>query len=79
MTDFIKSLEDKFGLTDEGNLKTFLGVNFIQEDKNTLEINQPHLIECILEALSLNDNSKMHDTPANTILYKDKDDKKRIQ
>ena len=78
LNDLIKNLESQFRLTDEGDLETFLGVNFIQDD-DSLEINQPHLIERILEALSLNDDAKMHDTPANTILHKDKDGKKRVQ
>ena len=79
LDDHIKSLEDEFRLTDEGDLETFLGVNFIHDDAETLEINQPHLIERILEALSLNDDAKMHDTPANNILHGDKDGKKRVQ
>ena len=77
MNNLIKSLEDNFSLTDEGNLETFLGVNFIQED-DSLEINQLYLIEHMLKALSSNDNAKMHDALANATLHKDEDRKKRI-
>ena len=42
-------------------------------------MNQSHLIGCILEALSLNNDTKMHGTPANSILHRDKDGRKRIQ
>ena len=79
LSDLIKSLETEFRLTDEGDLETFLGVNFIQEDKNKLEMNQLHLIRRILEALSLNNDAKMHNTPANSIFYRDEDGRKRIQ
>lgn len=79
LANLIKSLEDEFRLTDKGDLKTFLWVSFIQEDKNALEINQPHQIESRLEALSLNDDAKMCDAPSNNMLHRDKDGKKRIQ
>ena len=40
---FIKSLEDEFKLTDEGNLVLFLGMQFKRTNKNALELSQPHL------------------------------------
>ena len=79
LTNLIDSLKNDFRLTDEGHLKIFLRVNFIYNNNNILEINQLHLIRRILKALSLNDNTKMHNTLANYILYRDKDSKKRIQ
>ena len=40
---------------------------------------QPHLIQRILDALNLTNDAKMRNTLANTILYKDDQDKQRVQ
>ena len=39
LKNLISSLEDDFRLTDEGDLETFLGVNFTQKNQDVLEIN----------------------------------------
>ena len=79
MNDFISSLEDYFRLTDEGDLETFFGVNFNQKNQDAVEMNQPQLVERVLETLKLNDNAKMDDARENCMLHKDKDIKRRIQ
>ena len=79
LKDLISSLVDDFRLTDEGHLETFLGDNFNQKNHYTLEINQPHLMERVLEKLKLNDDAKMYDASENCMLHKDKDGKRRIQ
>ena len=76
--ELIKSLEDEFKLTDEGDLETFLGVLFKKQGHNKLELTQPHLIQRIIDALNLQDDSKMHDTPANVTLHRDENGKKRV-
>ena len=65
MNDFISSLEDYFRLTDEGDLETFFGVNFNQKNQDAVEMNQPQLVERVLETLKLNDDAKIHDAPEN--------------
>ena len=79
LDNLINSLKDDFKLTDKGNLSTFLTVNFWKIDYDKLKLNQLHLIERILKALGLNNNTKIHDTPTNTILYKDSKGPSRTQ
>ena len=79
LDELIESLNDEFKLTDEGDLETFLGIQFKRINHNTLEMSQPRLIQRMLDALGFNDDSKMHDAPANAILHKDKKGKQRAQ
>ena len=53
LKELIKSLEDKFKLTDEGDLETFLGVLFKKQRHNKLEFTQPYLIQRIIDALDI--------------------------
>jgi len=73
------SLQDDFKLTDEGDLETFLGVLFNKNGHNKLELTQPHLIQRIVDTLGIQDESKMHDTPANVTLNRDESGKDRVQ
>lgn len=41
------------GITDEGNLTNFLGVNIDQKEDGSIELRQPHLIQQILGDLRL--------------------------
>ena len=77
LTNWIKSLENEFKLIDEGDLASFLGIQFNTIGKKKLELLQQYLIQRIIKALSLNEEYKMHDTPSNTILTKDADGKAR--
>ena len=79
LKELIKSLEDEFKLIDEGDLETFLDVLFKKQGYNKLELTQPHLIQRIIDALGIQDESKMHNTPANVTLNRDKSGKKRAQ
>ena len=68
-----------FKLTYEGFLPEFLGVKSNEHNNKTLELTQSHLIERTFETLGLNDDSKIHDAPANGTLHKDADGKNRVQ
>ena len=73
---FIHSMQngpEKFILTDEGDIDKFLGVEIIDRGNGEFEMKQPHLIDRIVQALGLKDNSfNCHvngaKTPASTIL-----------
>lgn len=78
LEELITSLKDEFKLTDEGNLSAFLSAQF-KKSGNQLETSQPHLIECIVEALNLNNEAKMRDAPENAIHGRDDDGKKHMQ
>jgi len=78
LDELILSLEKDFKLTDEGDLEIFLGVLFKKHSHNILELNQPYLIQRIIDALYLEDKSKMHNTPANVTLNRDENGKKRV-
>jgi len=70
--EIIKSLEDSFKLTDEGDLSAYLGIDITKNENSTWTLSQPYLIDRILKALHLEDDSKVHDTPATEILTSDK-------
>ena len=78
LRDLIASLENKFRLTNKDNSEKFLNNHFAQKSKNVLEFNLYHLIQYILKASNLNNDSKMHNTPVNHIFYKDVTGRKRI-
>ena len=51
-TGYLNSSLKKFVFTDDGSIKTFLGVN-IERTKEGYHLAQPYLISCILEAVGL--------------------------
>ena len=55
LIDLIKSFENEFKLTDEGDLASFLEIQFNEVGKSELELSQPHLMQRILEALNANE------------------------
>ena len=57
--------EAKLDITDEGDVKDFLGVNIKKQNDGTIHMTQPHLIDQILKDLNMNgDDVKIKDTPA---------------
>ena len=59
----IKDLEDaNLGITDEGDISDFLGVN-IQQVGNEFHLTQPKLIDSIIQDLHLDDDSHTKDIP----------------
>ena len=71
--EVIKSLEDGFKLTDEGDLSACLGIDITKSKNNTWILSQPFLIERIVKTLGLEEDSNVHDTPYVEILTSDKD------
>jgi hypothetical protein len=69
-------MENKdFKLTDEGSIDKYLGVKIDNIDKNSFEMSQPFLVQCIIEFLGLQENkNKGRDTPVGKpLLNKDLD------
>ncbi len=62
----IKSLQQDFDLTNDGELKDYLGTRFTRHTDGSIELSQPHMINRILEMVGIHpdSNTKMHDTPA---------------
>ena len=59
--DFVESLkngEEKFQLTDEGDIDKFLGIEIKHFEDGSFEISQPHLITRILQLLRLDQNNE---------------------
>ena len=46
--------EAKLNITDEGDVKDFLGVNIKKHNDGTVHMTQPHLIDQILKDLNMN-------------------------
>ena len=74
-------LKKTFNLTDEGkDVKAYLGIKMDKAANGTITMTQPALIQRILDALDLTgENVWMHDTPANTTLFKNEDSQAHIQ
>ena len=53
LNELVKSLKDDFKLTNKSNLEVFLDAQFKRINCNTLEISQPHLMQCMLNAFNL--------------------------
>ena len=77
----IKSLQNDYDLTDDGELSDYLGTRFTKRPDGTVELTMPRMIERILDVVELNHPNtkvKMHDTPATTILQANQQDSPRI-
>jgi len=61
----VKSLMEGFDLTDDGELKDYLGTRFVKHPDGSIELTQPQMIDRILGIVGLdNKDTKTHDTPA---------------
>jgi hypothetical protein len=69
---FIDSLKTEFNLTCDGDVGTFLGIQFTRSATGSLELTQPGLIAKIVKECGLDAESKRHNSPAMTkLLSKD--------
>lgn len=72
----IKSLQRDYVLTDDGELKDYLGTRFVKRPDGSVELSQPRMIHRILEIVGLDaSSSKRHDTPASDYKLLQKDDR----
>jgi hypothetical protein len=79
----IKSLQQDYDLTDDGELQDYLGTRFTKHPNGSIELTQPRMIQRILDMVGLgstNERVKMHDTPAcdRHLLDKDPDGLSRV-
>jgi hypothetical protein len=84
ITKEIKSLQEDYDLTDDGELEDYLGTRFVRHPGGAIELTQPKMIERVLRIVGLDPESsrvKLHDTPASDqkILDKDPDGLPRVQ
>ncbi len=72
--NLLKELKRVFNLTGKGeDVNAYLGIKVDKTPDGTITMTQPAPIQRILSALDLTgDNVQMHDTPANTVMFKDK-------
>ena len=68
--EFIIDMKKDCTLEDEGDINACLGTNVTRPTKDAIKLNQPALIQRIVDSLQLKD-SRMHDTPAEATLNKD--------
>jgi hypothetical protein len=57
ITKEIKSLQLDFDLTDDGELKDYLGTRFICKTNGSIELTQPKMIKRVLKIVGLNPKS----------------------
>ena len=65
-------MKKDYKLEDEGDISAYLGINVTRPTQNTIKLNQPALIQRIIDSLGLKDQ-RQHKTPADAILTKDTD------
>ena len=56
---------------DEGNFESCLGIKATKHVHSAIKLAQPHLIQRMIDALGLEEESKMHDDLANVALTRD--------
>ena len=66
-------------MTDEGDVKSYLGMNVRKYPNGTITMRKPAIIDKILNRLGVCDESKLYDTPENVILTRDEDGNGRKQ
>ena len=62
--ELIEGLRAEFNITDEGDLKEYLGVLVEKQGDGRTKLSQPHLIKQILDDLWFNERTKSKPTPA---------------
>jgi hypothetical protein len=60
----IRRMQCEYNITDEGDIKEYLGVLVEKLDNGTMKLSQPQLIKQILDNLWFNDRMKSKPTPA---------------
>ena len=75
LDEIIELIKDNVDVEDQGDICDYVGVNFIQHDDGSFELQQPHLIRSVLKDLRLDAESKPATTPAlsSVILHADLD------
>ncbi len=71
LDSIITALEQNFVLTSQGSVGAYLGIDICRTPDGFLELIQPGLIQKIISACGLQDQSAEHNTPANVILTSD--------
>ena len=62
--ELIVELASKFTIEDKGDISGYLGINITRPSPGVFELNQPALIQRIIDFLGLKDN-RFHDTLVN--------------
>ena len=80
----IKSLQQDYDLTDNGDLKDYLGTRFERHKDGSVTLTQPRLMERVFNIVGIDPaskNVKLHDTPASSdcILDNNPNGKPRLQ
>ena len=70
INEFIKDVKCECELEDEGNINACSGINITRPAPTMIKLNQPVLIQCIINSSKLSNNCQ-HDAPANQILHRD--------
>ena len=61
----LKNLSKTFKMTDKGDVKSYIGMNYRKNPNGTITMSQPAIIEKILNRLGICNETKMHDTLEN--------------
>jgi hypothetical protein len=71
----ISEMAVHFNITDEGEISDYLGVKISREAPDSINLEQPHLIQQILDDMGMKGNTKTKDkaAPSSTILRRDLD------
>jgi hypothetical protein len=64
ISNLVEGLKSEFDITDEGDLKEYLGVLVEKQSDGTTKLSQPHLIQQILDDLWFDSKTKSKPTPA---------------
>lgn len=66
----ISSLAKDFTLTDEGEIRDYLGIHVEHLEDGRKRLTQPRMIQRCVEMVGLESNSKTHLTPADRVLHR---------
>ena len=80
----IKSLQQDCDLTDDGDLKDYLGIRFGRHKDGSVTLTQPRMMERVFDIVGLDptsDKVRLHDTPTSSecILDNNPNGKPRLQ
>ena len=70
LDEWVTDMKKDCTLEDKGDINAHLGMNVTRPPKTSIKLNQPALIQCIINSLNPNDQLQ-HNTPADSVLFKD--------
>ena len=77
LDEWVADMKRDYTLEDESDINAYLGINVTHPTETSIKVNQPALIQRIINSLNFKDQ-RQHDTLADSVLFKDSEGAPRM-